>query len=53
MAHPVVSSGSMQTPALVSVVTGKEPKAQKEKKPKAVLASQYPLEVRWGHTVIT
>ncbi|KAI0249798.1 hypothetical protein BJV78DRAFT_1225011 [Lactifluus subvellereus] len=50
IAHPAVSSGPMQTPALVSqhagVVTGKEPKPQKEKKPKAVLASQYPLELQ-------
>ena len=50
MAHPVVSSGAVQIPALVSqhtdVVSGKEPKPQKEKKPKTAPVSQFPLEVR-------
>jgi hypothetical protein len=56
MAHPVTSSGSVQIPALGSqhtdAVSNKEPKSQKEKKPKTVSASQFPLEVRCHATVI-
>jgi hypothetical protein len=43
MAHPVVSSGPHQIPALSS--QHKEPKSQKEKKSKTVPVSQFPLEV--------
>jgi len=53
MAHPVASSGSLQIPALESqrsqhtdAVSNKEPKSQKEKKPKVVPASQFPLELQ-------
>ena len=56
MAHPVVSSGAVQIPALVSqhtdIVSGKEPKPQKEKKPKTAPASQFPLEVCHYSTII-
>jgi hypothetical protein len=57
MSHPVVSSGPVQIPALVSqhtdTVSGKEPKPQKEKKRKAAPASQFPLEVCHHSTLIT
>jgi hypothetical protein len=57
MTHPVVSSGPVQIPALLSqqtdVVSNKEPKSQKEKKKsKTVPVSQFPLEVRCRVTVI-
>jgi hypothetical protein len=51
MAQPLLSPSSLpaQIPALVGQHTnntsGKAPKSQKENKPKAELASQYPLEV--------
>lgn len=49
MAHPVVSSGPHQIPALSSqhtdAVSNKEPKLQKEKKSKTMPVSQFPLEV--------
>jgi threonyl-tRNA synthetase len=50
MAHPVVSSGPLQTPVVLSqhtdIVSNKEPKSQKEKKSKTVPASQFPLELQ-------
>lgn len=57
MTHPVVSSGPVQIPALVTqladVVSSKEPKTQKEKKTKAALASHLPLEVRSHCAIVT
>ncbi|KAH9992345.1 threonyl-tRNA synthetase [Russula vinacea] len=50
MAHPVVSSGPLQTPAVLNqhtdVAPNKEPKSQKEKKSKAAPVSQFPLELQ-------
>jgi hypothetical protein len=48
MSRPVASSGTVQIPA-----PGKEFKPQKEKKPKAMPVSQFPLEVRRHCTKIS
>jgi hypothetical protein len=57
MSHSVASSGPVQIPALVGqhtdVVSGKELKPPKEKKPKAAPVSQFPLEVRRHSTIIS
>jgi len=57
MSHPIVSSGPVQIPALVSqhtnAVSSEEPKPQKKTKPKAAPAFQFPLEVCRHSTIIT